>query len=87
MSATNVSLDARNADKSKCSILLHCCACISDIKPRKKEKSLYLTSVVPSVTRLVSMEADGVFLAGDVANNKNEEGGGWSSYVYCWTFT
>ena len=29
------------------------------IKVKVKVKSLYLTSVVPSVTRLVSMEADG----------------------------
>ena len=59
MSATNVSPDARNADKSNCSILLHCFACINDIKPHKEVKSLYLTSIVLSVTRLVSMEADG----------------------------
>ena len=31
-----------------------------DSKGKVKEKSLYLTSVVPSVTRLVSMEANGV---------------------------
>ena len=30
-----------------------------DSKGKVKEKSLYLTSVVPSVTRLVSMEANG----------------------------
>jgi len=37
---------------------LLCCSAV-DIKVKKKVKSLYLTSVVPSVTRLVLMEADG----------------------------
>ena len=32
---------------------------VQSLDSAKKVKSLYLTSVVPSVTRLVSMEADG----------------------------
>ena len=32
---------------------------LSTVQGKVKVKSLYLTSVVPSVTRLVSMEADG----------------------------
>ena len=29
------------------------------VTPNKKKKLIYLTSVVPSVTKLLSMEADG----------------------------
>ena len=32
---------------------------VQSLDSAKKVKSLYLTSIVPSVTRLVSMEADG----------------------------
>jgi len=44
--------------KSYCQLIVSVTKC-EKVNGKGKVKSLYLTSVVPSVTRLVSMEADG----------------------------